>query len=527
MGYGAGPGVRASMLDGMNRHVALECALVVVAIIATACEADGAATGAGGVSGAGGSRAGAARPEVGPGAPGPGPAGAGRGARLEVAAAPRQGSAPLVVRFTGRLIGDGEGAAAPRCPSVAWSFGDGPPQIEALRCGDGAPTYAAVHEYERPGAYDASFRLLGTAVQPSAAIQVLVVGPTVTPAPEGRLGFPPAVIFATPMTAAATIATPVAEVMATPRPADTASPPQIPGRAAGPTTPVPVLPADLLYLSRGALRRLPASGGAPDDLVAGDGVTAFAVSSLGDVAYVQDRELKLRLPGGEPPFVLLDDGGAPAPVWSPDGRRLAWGDGEISVYEVAGGRRGALPGAGKPLAWSRDAGRLLVAAPGGEMALIAADGSDVTPLPVAPGRQAGWLADRDVVWLAGPGLRLLTLDDPLQLTRLAPESAAVGPVFLRPDRTLLAIVAGSSGAGAEAKAVDLKRDTLSLATVGPGILLANGDAFAWAPDGRTGAVVGPKGVSLVDTVSGGRVRILDEAAASPAWAVAAPPAGGN
>jgi hypothetical protein len=140
---------------------------------------------------------------------------------------------------------------------------------------------------------------------------------------------------------------------------------------------------------------------------------------------------------------------------------------------------------------------------------------DVSTLPVGRSADAGWLhggrassqpsdgdpaagsrATRDgIAWLAGPGLRLVTLGDTLQLTPLL-DDADVTAVRQADDGSLLAIV----GQGGEKQLVrfDLAGDDLRPQSVGRPFALDTGEQALPAPDGSGVLIYGPSGARYLD-----------------------------
>jgi hypothetical protein len=275
-----------------------------------------------------------------------------------------------------------------------------------------------------------------------------------------------------------------------------------------------VLPADLYYLDgAGMLWRLPASGGAPRPV---DGVEApvytFQVSATGSVAYTRGGALRLVAAG----LASRELAAAPAsdPVWSRDGRRLAYAMDGVRVYDVSRDDTALVTGAGTPLAWSPDGDRLLIRdADGQALAVDLASGTRVA-LPIGVVSEAGWLPDRDVAWLAGPGLRLVSFDGPLTVLTAIDPGVAVGDGFVRPDLRLLAL--RQEGASSRAVGVDLTATSVAADPIGPVLDLGGAD-FAWAPDGRTAAVAGPGGLDVVDVTTGARVPLVTDPARRPQW----------
>lgn len=305
---------------------------------------------------------------------------------------------------------------------------------------------------------------------------------------------------------------PTAPVPATLPPAR--APESVPGAASLPA-PAAVLPGDLYYLAGdpGRVWRLPASGESPTALTeAKHPVDGFAVSPLGAVAFLSDGALYLQLP--DTGSATRIDGGATAPAWSRNGRRLAYlGDG-LQVYDLVERRRQRLAPAGEPLAWSRDGSMILARLAPDRLGVIDTRDGETQALTAAGVAEASWLPDREVAWLAGAGLRLLAVGDYLTLTPLLPAETATRAGFARPDEQLLFLAQGIGGEAAWS--VNLRAPQPAASRVGPPLGLEDADA-AWAPDGRHLAAAGPAGLSLVDGLSGAAVPILASAARQPQW----------
>ncbi len=454
---------------------------------------------------------------------------------LEIAALPQMGPAPLAVEFVASLEGPVPDEAALACPSVAWNFGDGPAHIEALNCSDVPQRiFRAAHIYKQPGAYEASIRLLGVGVEFSAPIQVIVQGATATPEPEALLGFPPAVLQVTPA--------PDSEggevAGALDRGSDNES-----SRAPAPGAPreVPAaanlkLPEDL-YVLAGAPQRVwlrPAAGGPLELVAVGEPPIAdLAVSAAGDVAVVDSLGIALLPAGG---FVeRLTDGAttaAAAPergasgardlTWSADGRYLAWRAEGVWVAERGGaGGLTSVPwtaeqvddATGAPLAWDRG-GALLIRSADGFLAVFDAKTATLAALPVRGAKEAGWLSSGPVAWLAGPSLRLITVEDTLQLTQLL-DDAAVRTVAEAPPGRLLALVGQENTY--QAVAFDLTGASLAAGSIGDPIELGPSQSAAWAASGTVLAIAGPAGLEVWEPATGRREAVTSGPVARAAW----------
>jgi hypothetical protein len=231
----------------------------------------------------------------------------------------------------------------------------------------------------------------------------------------------------------------------------------------------------------------------------------------GLAAYVSDGALRLVVPGSE--SLVVAEGEAGSPVWSRDGRRLAYEADGVWLYDMVGGRRSELGLDGRPVAFSRD-GRWLLVMDEDAARVVEIEEGEVRDLPVEDWSEGGWLTDRDVVWLADPGLRLVTVRETLLLSTLL-ERGGARHVFVRPDLQLLVWVEGKSGW--EPNVVDLAATVLEARPFGPESDSVEGSDFTWSPDGRHGALAGPDGVQLLDPVTGALIPLADPPAADPQW----------
>jgi hypothetical protein len=283
-----------------------------------------------------------------------------------------------------------------------------------------------------------------------------------------------------------------------------------------------VLPADLYYLTPfvAALMRLGAAGGPPETVLPGP-VTDYAVASSGLVAFVagETGELALLAPGAQP--VTIAKARSAAPVWAPDGRRLAYAQDGVFAYDLGTAQTRRLLDAGTPLAWSRDGSWLAVRRDGdGGLTLVSSAGAR-QDLPIGPVAVAGWLPDRDVLWVGGRGLMLLTVADTVQQTRLLAESVDVLAATVTADQRLLAL--GDDGGGAREYTTDLSAPVLSADPTGPRLPdLPPPDDLAWAPGGQAVAAGYPSaGLDLLAPANGAEVVLVPGGGRRPAWVLGA------
>jgi hypothetical protein len=432
------------------------------------------------------------------------------------------------------LEGDLPDEASLLCPSVGWAFGDVPLQIDEVACA-GAPQrlFRTAHNYALPGAYEATVRLLGSGLAASAPVQIIVQGPTPTPAPEAVLGFPPPVTRLTPEE--------VAGAGGRGGPPGQGSAPDPRGTSAE-GVPLPdiatagtVLPADLVFLAgdpTGAWRR-PAGGGTLVAVPIGEPpLVDLAASAAGDLAVVDAKGIAVLSAGAAAAVRLATGAGAAAApgrgwpgahglVWSPDGSRLAWrADGLWLAQRERGSSAGwsvrrAENADGTPLAWD-DAGVLSLRTATGSLGLFDAATGTLAAVPVPAGAEAGWLSGRPVAWLAGPGLRLLTVADALQLTPLL-EEASVRAVAESPPATLRALL--GQGDSFQAVTFDLRADSLRPVPTGRAFDAPAGRfAAAWAPDGSHLVLASAAGLQVVD-VDGARgpERLVNSVVTHAVW----------
>ena len=475
------------------------------------------------------------------------------GLRLVLDATPVQGEAPLTVRFEAELLGDPPDPAEFECPTLAWTLDardDGQvllAQAEDCRPGEVARRFTLEHRYTRARSYEASMRLIGLGVPPSNVVQLLVAGPTATAAPQvAQPG--PTIVIAAPMArpnAGATrlaaapdrtgSAPPTARATRSPLPSDrplgptasatarpaTAPPAPTPRPSSAPSRRARVLPADLYYLdAASSLWRLPAEGEDPVRVSPADAlVEGYAVSIGGRVAYSAGGQLVLL--EGRDARVIAEGRIGRVLVWSLDGLRLAYIAGALRVHDIRSGRDLVTELASAPLAWSADGRQLLALGPSGQLQRIVLDPdrAEARDLPIDGVTSAGWLPGREAAWLAGAGLRLLTLEPSLQLTEILPPEQRTEALLARSDDRLLAL---SMEAGRrQPLIIDMTARQLRAEPLGPELADA-GLELVFAPGGRLAALAGPEGLALFDPVGGGRVSLLRRPARAPSWSLARP-----
>lgn len=488
------------------------------------------------------------------------------GARLELVVEPITGDAPLAVRMRASVVGEDPDLDL-GCATAAFTMGDG--NVTHVRpvespCPEGASlSYEVEHVYAAAGAFSASVRLIARAVPVSRHVQVLVLGATPTPVPMAAVPGPTIVIAtsAPPSPAAPTSAAPSPEP-SLPPPADApgteptpgSGPGSGPGPEEGPTpgedgragtgsgsaTAPPVaiaatltpdagepssaagaadsvLPADLYAVAAGsgALLRLPASGAALEAVVDG-GTEAYAVSALDLVAVTRDGSLDIVSPTGVARTIA--DGEGLEPVWSRNGRRLAYAEADrLHVFDVVAFEDSDLGAARRPISFSRDGGRLLVEDVGGDLVVVDVLTGDRLRLPLPPAAHAGWLPDADVLWLSGPGLRFVALEPAVAVSTILGPEVETSAAFIRPDGHAL-VLAGEDGL-TRLHAVDLAAAVPRAEAAGGPLPIDVGADAAWSPDGRWLAVAGSTGLILLDPGSGASVPLVDEAVRGPRWSI--------
>jgi hypothetical protein len=281
------------------------------------------------------------------------------------------------------------------------------------------------------------------------------------------------------------------------------------------------LPADLHFLDEaGLLRRISATGEGPEALTdAGLAIRTYALSLDGRIAAASETGL-----------MLIDESGARgiaegptrSLVWSRDGLRLAYtaADG-LRIHDLRSGRETRTGIPAEALAWSPDGLRVVGLDEAASLAIINLSGNTASQqsLPIAGVEAAAWLPGRDAVWLAGRGLRILSLSPALALTDLMPPGVRSPIAYARADDQLLALI--DEGAAWKAVAFDLRSPRIAAEELGPA-RIQHDAALVWAPGGRLAAIAGPSGVDLFDPLGGGRVPLWRQPARDANWSLPRP-----
>jgi uncharacterized protein (TIGR03437 family) len=222
-------------------------------------------------------------------------------------------------------------------------------------------------------------------------------------------------------------------------------------------------------------------------------VPSLAEKKNGRIAFsVSDNtvpKLNLIKADGTGQFYFVEAGQGRSPAWSPDGTRLAFGDGYVIVVINADGTgRRTLPirvsYPDKP-AWSPDGTRIAFSAPEG-LYIINADGTGLKQITQYP-----WLGINDTLRWSPDGTRLLytknkvyTVNiDGSNYRRLTPSDAAVdGQAAWSPDGTKI-VFSSNRDTGSNSNIYVMNADGSGLKR------LTNNNQNelcpAWAPDGST------------------------------------------
>jgi hypothetical protein len=242
-------------------------------------------------------------------------------------------------------------------------------------------------------------------------------------------------------------------------------------------------------------------------------VDSYSASPAGPIAYVSDGALRLLAPGAGTRTIV--GSGASSPVWSPGGQRLAFAADGVWLYDMASGQQSRLADEGVPLAWSNDSSQLLVRGSDGSPIVTDTDGGKALKLPIEPVGEAGWLPGRNVAWMVDTGLRMLATGDALTLSTILGNAVPTTGGFARPDDKFQLLA--DRGAGLQRHVVDLADPRLAVVADGPPLGIPNGSEFAWAPDGRLGAVAGRNGLKLLDPLTGAQAPLVGASARDPQW----------
>jgi len=291
--------------------------------------------------------------------------------------------------------------------------------------------------------------------------------------------------------------------------------------------------------------------GAERILVAGSTIDAYPVFSPDGTKVAFERSnggltvlMVVDVAGGEPIALTDGVGGVYGLQWSPDGRRLAFSDGDLVVVDADGTGGGPLPiqvrAQGFPM-WRPSGDDLLfLGADDAEYGsfLVHPDGSDLRPITTADGKivndgLALWMPDGHRILTSrvettaedGRGMRLhlMTIDPAGRVS----DDVAVGPAitdaaggyFLSRDGTrAMGAVRQPDGDGWRIGVIPLdgRPETLT----GP-VFHGSGAGFAWAPDGRAIVVTDPNGRAtwLLDADGGAAQQATWETDLqdAPAW----------
>jgi Tol biopolymer transport system component len=255
-----------------------------------------------------------------------------------------------------------------------------------------------------------------------------------------------------------------------------------------------------LLLAALAAALFPATATAADD-----GPIAFTVADAGiDVVG----------PDGAGRRPLLRESGAYAPAWSPDGRWVAYGAGELRAVSADGSRVVGLGVTGAAPEWSPDGTRIAFHAGGDiHVAHVTQDAQVLRVDRVTAGRSPTWSPD---------GARLAYVDVYGDLyvvdagggtpERLAPGQAAEDPDW-SPDGRRIAFASGS-----DVWAVDV-------AGGGSERLLVGAAQPAWSPSGRRLAYSSGGDVRALDLATGALSTLAGgpDSETAPTWAGSASP----
>jgi hypothetical protein len=148
--------------------------------------------------------------------------------------------------------------------------------------------------------------------------------------------------------------------------------------------------------------------------------------------------------------------------------------------------------------------------------VIVEPGREEVRLPVPPPERSGWVPDSALVWLAGEGLRLLTVGDAYLLTAVADPADRVSDVVAVSSTEIRWLEA--AGVRRQAFAVDLAVAQLAPRALGDPFVVDEGETIEWSPDGRFLAMAGPRGLAVREVATGTSRQVSANAAHAPRWA---------
>jgi hypothetical protein len=168
---------------------------------------------------------------------------------------------------------------------------------------------------------------------------------------------------------------------------------------------------------------------------------------------------------------------------------------------------------GVPLALAAGGHEVLVRDPTGRLLLAGTGSQPPQALPAIAFETAGWVPGRPLVWLAGAGLRLLTLEDPLTLTEVVGTGVRVQDVRATAQRVRFL----QASAGGLVPMVAELGDSIALWEAGPPLDPGGLSAVAWADGGEVAAIVRHGELRLLDLGSGEERTLAPQAAFEPMW----------
>ena len=245
---------------------------------------------------------------------------------------------------------------------------------------------------------------------------------------------------------------------------------------------------------------------APSSSTSTTAVAAVSVGISGPGLYVVNAD-------GTQPRKLVGSLGQFS--WSPDGTRLAYGDGgDLIVVRADGTGRTTLPaqGALSP-AWSPDGSRISYARSGGGVYVVRGDGSRPATLVDPHAHLTAWTPDGRIVVITTPlsGFSSVVIYDDAGGRRvIAADANTIVQPAPSPDGRLVAymsnrvLVAGIDGSGS--------RPLTEMCCGSESV----GSPLRWSPDSRLVAFIDQGDVKVVGS-DGSRERVLVPRATSPDW----------